>query len=101
MPSGRTQFPILETTTVSLHKSLRRKDSLVRRRNVLSRAERIKRLQDDERWQEGESVFSLPKVKPHIVVAPTARPKRKAEEPEGAEAQEAAEAAEPEGATDA
>jgi small basic protein (TIGR04137 family) len=83
---------------VSLHKSLRRKDSLVRRRNVLSRAERIQRLKDDERWQEGGSVFGLPKVKPHIVVAPTARPRRKAEELEAAEPKEAAE---PEGATEA
>ncbi|MHC4592429.1 MAG: small basic protein [Planctomycetota bacterium] len=86
---------------MSLHKSLRRRDSLVRRRNVLSRTERVKRLKDDERWQEGASVFGLPKVKPLIVVAPTARPKRKAEEPEAAEPEEAADAAGPEVAADA
>ena len=70
---------------MSIHKSLKRKDSLVRRRNVLSRGERIERLKTDERWREGgTSVFGLPKVKPQIVSAPS-RPKAK-EKPEAAEA---------------
>ena len=68
---------------MSIHKSLKRKDSLVRRRNVLSRGERIERLKTDERWREGgTSVFGLPKVKPQIVSAPS-RPKAK-EKPEAA-----------------
>ncbi len=48
---------------MSIDKSLRRKDSLVRTRNVLKRSERIKKLQDEERWKEGRSPFALPKVK--------------------------------------
>ncbi len=48
---------------MSLHKSLVSKAALKRHRNVLSRAERVKRLMDDESWQEGRSVFALPKVK--------------------------------------
>ncbi len=48
---------------MSLHKSLVSKAALKRHRNVLSRAERVKRLVDEETWQEGRSVFSLPKVK--------------------------------------
>jgi small basic protein (TIGR04137 family) len=48
---------------MSIDKSLRRKDSLQRARNVLTRGERILRLKDEERWQEGRSPFGLPKVK--------------------------------------
>jgi small basic protein (TIGR04137 family) len=48
---------------MSIDKSLRRKDTLQRARNVLTRGERILRLQDEERWKEGRSPFGLPKVK--------------------------------------
>jgi len=48
---------------MSLHKSLVSKGALKRHRNVLTRSERVKRLVDDEAWQEGQSVFSLPKVR--------------------------------------
>lgn len=48
---------------MSIDKSLRRKNLLARSRNVLTRAERIKVLQGDERWKEGQSPFNLPKVR--------------------------------------
>ena len=48
---------------MSIDKSLRRKDSLVRSRNVLKRGERIKVLQDEERWKEGRTPYGLPKVR--------------------------------------
>ena len=47
---------------MSIDRSLRLKDALVRHRNVLTRAERIERLKDEERWKEGGSVLGLPKV---------------------------------------
>ena len=47
---------------MSIDRSLKRTSSLTRHRNVLTRAERLTRLADEERWQEGRSVFSLPKV---------------------------------------
>ena len=47
---------------MSIDRSLRLKDALVRHRNVLTRAERIERLKDEERWEEDGSVFGLPKV---------------------------------------
>jgi small basic protein (TIGR04137 family) len=47
---------------MSIDRSLKLKDALVRHRNVLSRAERIEILQDEERWNEGDSVIGLPKV---------------------------------------
>ena len=47
--------------TMSIDKSLRRKNMLARSRNVLNRGERIKVLQDEERWPEGRSPYALPK----------------------------------------
>ena len=35
---------------------------MLRHRNVLSRAERIDKLKDEGRWDEGDSLLGLPKV---------------------------------------
>ena len=48
---------------MSMHKSLSSSTRLKRERNVLTRWERVARLKEEEQWQEGRSVFSLPKVK--------------------------------------
>jgi small basic protein (TIGR04137 family) len=47
---------------MSIDRSLRLKDALIRHRNVLTRTERIERLKDEERWEEGGPVLGLPKV---------------------------------------
>lgn len=47
---------------MSLDRSLRSANSLIRHRNVLNRAERLEVLKDEERWDESKSVFGLPKV---------------------------------------
>ena len=47
---------------MSIDRSLRTKSSLERHRNVLSRAERVARLMDEEKWQEGRSTLALPKI---------------------------------------
>jgi len=58
---------------------------------VLNRAERIESLKEDGRWEEGQSVFGLPKVAHRKVVTRKAKaaPVVKPEE-EGAEAAEGA-----------
>ena len=48
---------------MSIDKSLRRKNTLARSRNVLTRDERIKILKDEDRWKEGRSPYGLPKVR--------------------------------------
>ncbi len=48
---------------MSIDKSLVTKGKLARHRNVLSRAERIKFLINENLWEDGRSVFGLPKVK--------------------------------------
>jgi len=47
---------------MSIDRSLRRKSSLERHRNVLTRAERVAFLQERELWQEGSSPIGLPKI---------------------------------------
>jgi small basic protein (TIGR04137 family) len=47
---------------MSMDRSLRSANSLIRHRNVLTRAERLEQLTDEEKWNESKSVFGLPKV---------------------------------------
>jgi small basic protein (TIGR04137 family) len=48
---------------MSVDRSLKSASTLVRHRNVLTRAERLDKLTDDGLWQaEQNSVFGLPKV---------------------------------------
>jgi len=47
---------------MSIDRSLKIRGALRRHRNVLTRAERIEQLKDEERWSEGDSLFALPKV---------------------------------------
>ena len=47
---------------MSLDRSLRTQGSLVRHRNVLTRTERLARMADEGRWQDGDGVFGLPKI---------------------------------------
>jgi len=73
---------------MTMDKSLRRSGTLVRARNVLTRAERLKILADEERWSEGESPLGLPKVR---VARSTAGKKKPKEEKEADATEEAAE----------
>jgi small basic protein (TIGR04137 family) len=47
---------------MSLDRSLKSASSLVRHRNVLTRAERLDRLKEAEKWDDNKSPLGLPKV---------------------------------------
>ena len=47
---------------MSLDRSLKSANALVRHRNVLTRTERLVKLAEEERWDESKSVYGLPKV---------------------------------------
>ena len=80
---------------MSLDKSLKSKSALVRKRNVLTRAERIERLEEEEKWTGGQdSTFGLPKVKPHVIAVPKERVRREEPQEEAEDAEPAGEAAE-------
>ena len=77
---------------MSIDKSLKRRRGGSANRSVLTRAERIKKLQDLEKWTDGRSPFGLPKVRVVKIVLKKAK-KEKAAEGEAAPA--AGEAAKP------
>jgi small basic protein (TIGR04137 family) len=47
---------------MSIDRSLKIKGALTRHRNVLTRAERIEKLKEEEKWSEGDPLTGLPKV---------------------------------------
>jgi small basic protein (TIGR04137 family) len=87
---------------MSIDKSLKRRSAGSANRSVLTRAERIKKLQDAEKWTEGRSPFGLPKVRVQKIVLKKAKKAEKAAEgAEGAPAEGAAAPAAAPGATPA
>ncbi len=77
---------------MTIDKSLRIRRGLIRTRNVLTRAERIAKLAETDRWQEGDSPLHLPKVRVRKMVM---KKKKKKKEEEGEEAEGAAAADSP------
>jgi small basic protein (TIGR04137 family) len=77
---------------MTMDKSLRMRRGLARSRSVLTRAERLNELQQNERWSEGDSVFGLPKVRVFKLVLKKKKKKKEEEagEGEGAAAESAA-----------
>src|SRR5436309_15582905 len=67
---------------MTIDKSLRVKAGAISNRNVLTRAERITKLKETERWKDGDSVLGLPKVR---VLKLALKKKKKAKAEEGAE----------------
>ena len=67
---------------MTIDKTLKVRSGLMRSRSVLTRAERIARLQQSDRWQEGASPLHLPKVRV-IKLAVKKKKKIKKEEEEG------------------
>ncbi len=47
---------------MSIDRSLKIKGALKRHRNVLTRAERIEKLKDEDKWSEEDSLLGLAKV---------------------------------------
>lgn len=67
---------------MTIDKSLKVKAGGIQNRNVLTRAERIAKLKDADRWKEGDAVLGLPKVRvPKLAL----KKKKKAKAEEGAE----------------
>jgi len=74
---------------MTMDKSLRVRKGSTGARGVLTRAERIAKLQEQDRWQEGRSPIGLPKVR----VSKLAMKKKKKAKEEGEGAAAAAPAA--------
>src|SRR4051794_11482661 len=68
---------------MTIDKSLRVKAGAISNRNVLTRAERVLKLKESERWKEGDSVLGLPKVR--VLKLALKKKKKAAKAEEGAE----------------
>ena len=80
---------------MSIHRSFRSANRLQKHRNVLTRAERIEKLETMKKWQEEQdSVFNLPKVR--NIKIKGKKKKSKEEEETAAQEETAAKAAAPE-----
>ena len=73
---------------MTIDNSLKVRRGLVRVRSVMTRAERLTKLKEAERWKEGDSVLGLPKVRVSKVSLKKKKVKKKEEE--GAEGAAAA-----------
>ena len=67
---------------MTIDKSLRVRRGAARNRSVLTRVERIARLQQADRWKEGDSPLGLPKVRVRKLTMK--KKKKKKEDEEGA-----------------
>lgn len=70
---------------MSIHKSLKLKNALIRPRSVLTRWERIEKLRAEERWSDGDPVTGLPKVRTKFKVRSRKAIKRAEAEAKAAE----------------
>ena len=75
---------------MTIDKSLKIKAGASKSRNVLTRAERLAKLIDEDRWKEGDSAYGIPKVRV-VKLALKKKKKAKKEEEEGDAAAPAAE----------
>ena len=65
---------------MTIDKSLKVRAGMMRTRNVLTRAERLAKLRETERWQEGDPVLGMPKVRVQKISLKKKKKAKKAEE---------------------
>jgi small basic protein (TIGR04137 family) len=65
---------------MTIDKSLKVRAGMIRNRNVLTRAERLAKLQEQDRWKEGDRVLGLPKVRVEKISLKKKKKTKKAEE---------------------
>src|SRR5262249_54318239 len=73
---------------MTIDKRIRVKAGAISNGNVLTRAERVAKLKETERWKDGDSVLGLPKVR--VLKLALKKKKKAAKAEEGAEGAEGA-----------
>jgi len=68
---------------MTIDKSLKIRAGGSKTRNVLSRAERLEKLKATDRWQDGDSVMGLPKVRVQKITMKKKKKVKKAEDEAG------------------
>ena len=65
---------------MTIDKSLKIKAGSAKQRNVLKRAERIAKLQEMDRWEDGSKVLGMPKVRVQKLAIKKKKKEKKEEE---------------------
>ena len=65
---------------MTIDKSLKIKAGASKQRNVLTRAERLAKLMETERWQQGDPVYGMPKVRVQKISMKKKKKVKKAED---------------------
>ena len=73
---------------MTIDKSLKIKAGASKQRNVLTRAERLVKLIETDRWKEGDPVYGIPKVRVQKITMKKKKKVKKEEETEGDSASE-------------
>ena len=68
---------------MTIDKSLKIKAGGIKQRNVLTRGERLQKLAATDRWQEGDSVLGIPKVRVQKIALKKKKKAKTAEDGEG------------------
>ena len=74
---------------MTIDKSLKIKAGGIKQRNVLTRGERLQKLAATDRWQEGDSVLGIPKVRVQKLAMKKKKKVKKLEEGEEGDAEAA------------
>ena len=69
---------------MSIDKSLKRKSGIVQVRSVLTRVERITKMQEEDKWKDGMSPYGIPKTRVLKVMLKKPKKVKAAEGDEGA-----------------
>jgi len=67
---------------MTIDKSLKRKNTLSRSRNVLKRGERLEQLKGEDKWKDGQPVLGLPKTR--VIKISTGKKKKAAKKEDDA-----------------
>lgn len=65
---------------MTIDKSLKVRRGMVRSRSVLTRPERIAKLREQDRWEEGDSPLGLPKVRVYKLTVKKKKKKKEEDE---------------------
>jgi small basic protein (TIGR04137 family) len=68
---------------MTIDKTLKVRAGMIQNRNVLTRAERLAKLKEQDRWKEGGAVLGLPKVRVEKISLKKKKKTKKAEDEEG------------------
>ena len=82
LESKTSTAQIVARAAMTIDKSLKVRAGMISNRNVLTRAEKIAKLEEQDRWKDGDPVLGLPKVRVEKLSLKKKKKSKKEEEEE-------------------